>query len=157
MLPEMETLHRAVRAYVLLAYGEHPPERVVRLTPPAQGDTASWLMSEPIERDPPDAPLDQVHSFILRLGNRRYPHMKVRLTRPARHGRYVLSVDAHDVFLHAPAGSSDAGMLEDLKRFNAVLAQEVMAEWDRLALPTERQYMRHMIAQARGRTGPSQK
>jgi hypothetical protein len=153
MLPDIETLHRAVKAYVLLAYGEHPPERVMRLTPPGQGDTAAWLMAEPIERDPPDAPLNQVRSFILRLGNQHYPHMKVRLTRPANQARYVLSIDAHDVFLHAPAGTADEAALEALKRYNATLAQDVMAEWDRQDLPTERQYMRRLIEQARGKRG----
>jgi hypothetical protein len=151
MLPDLEILHKAIAAYIRLAYGDSPPPPAARLLPPRRGDSAEWLMSEAIERDPPDAPLDQVHCFIFRLGNRRYPHMKIRLTRPPGHERYVLSVDAHDVFLHAPPNSPDEAALEDLKRYNGRLSQEVLAEWDRLELPTERAYMRLLIEQARDR------
>jgi hypothetical protein len=157
MLPEMEQLHRAVAAYVRLAYEDDPPQHIRPLMPPPAGDVSAWLMGERIERDPPDAPLEQVRSFVLRLGNRRYPHMKIRLTRPAERRPYVLSVDAHDVFLHALAHSPDAARLEDLKRFNARLAQDVMARWDAECLPTERQYMRRLIEQARTRQAEAQK
>ena len=156
MLPDIEMLRQAIQAYAALAYGQRLPPRVRRLMPPPQTPPQEWLMGDLVQRDPPDAPMDQVVSFIVRLGNRRYPHMKLRLTRPSGYAGYVLSVDAHDAFLHAPAGSPDEAALEDLKRFNARLSQDVMAEWDRLGLPTERSYMRELIERKKRKIKKSQ-
>ena len=105
------------------------------------------------ECQPAGAPPPKVRSFALRIGNRRYPFMKIRLTRPARKRYYVFSVDAHDACLHAAVGSHDAVELEKLKRFNAQLAQEILAVWDAAGIITEREYLRRVIRQTRKRQG----
>jgi hypothetical protein len=106
-------------------------------------------MGDAAQRDPADAPLEGVRSFSLRLGNANYPHMKLRLSRPPKDNVFLFSVDAHDAFLHAPPGSGDYGTLEELKRQNSRMTAAITALWDENGLPTERNYLRLKIDQAR--------
>jgi hypothetical protein len=93
--------------------------------------------------------LEQTRSFVLRLGNDFYPHMKLRMSRPPRSQEFVFSVDSHDAFLHALPGSPDYDALEDLKKRNAALAERITASWEAQSLPTERTYLRAKLQQAR--------
>ena len=61
----------------------------------------------------------------------------------------VLSVDCHDAFLWAKPGSADHEQLEQIKRYNAAVAAAVAADWDAAGLPTERNYLRRKIRQAK--------
>jgi hypothetical protein len=150
MLPTPQEIALAVSIYVDLAYPQGLPQPLRRLLPPPQ-DLQPWIMSDCVERTPPDAPLPVVRSFALRLGNSRYPHMKLRLSRPPRENRLVFSVDAHDAFLCAPKESADYEALEQLKRDNQALVSRISEAWDAAGLPTERAYLRQKIQQARDR------
>lgn len=150
-LPTIAQLRSAVEQYLRKAYAPPVPPSALRFLPPEDAEPVQWLMADPIERDPADAPLQNVHSFAMRVGNRRYLNMKIRLTRPPRQSFFVFSIDAHDAVLHAPAGSPDESALRQLKLFNAQLGQEVLAVWEAMGLPTERTYMRQQIRQARDR------
>lgn len=153
-LPTGAELRRAIALYLYHAYDNEPPERILQ-SHPIEDDTdpRQWLMRDQVERDPSDAPLEQVRSFVLRLGNKLYPHMKLRLTRAPRRDFYVFSVDSHDAFLHAKPGSPDQKALEELKRFNNNLARSIHAAWDKAGLNTEHAYLRRLIAEAKGNAG----
>lgn len=153
-LPTALQISQAVRIYLEVAYGSQCPPSIQRLIPPDSCDPAQWLMGGAAERDPADAPLDGVRSFSLRLGNASYPHMKLRLSRPPKDNMFLFSVDAHDAFLHAPPGSADRGALEDLKRLNSQMVATITAMWDEKCLPTERNYLRLKIDQARQKKDP---
>jgi hypothetical protein len=148
-LPSAEQIRQAVGCFLGFAYGPDVPPGVRKLLPPEQFEPAEWLMTGPAERDPADAPAGAVRSFVLRLGNTQYPHMKLRISRPPRDNVFLFSVDSHDAFLRAPAGSSDFLALEALKAHNARLASQITAAWDAHGLPTERNYLRQKIEQAR--------
>lgn len=148
-LPSAEQIIRAVELYLERAYAAPPPGIEQRL--PANPDVGAYLMGRCVERDPSDAPLEQVRSFALRLGNDQYPHMKLRFSRPPRGDFFVFSVDSHDAFLSAPVGSADYEPLEALKRHNAKLADAIVAAWEGAGLLTERSYMRQKLQQARDR------
>ena len=148
-LPDAGQIRLAVELFLRRAYAGEVPPQAQRLIPTEDFDPAAWLMADPVERDPADAPLEQVRSFVLRLGNEFYPHMKLRISRPPRSREFVFSVDSHDVFLRAPAGSPDYDMLENLKRQNAALAELITASWEAQSLPTERSYLRGKLQQAR--------
>jgi len=138
--------------YLVIAYGHgEPPETVRQLVPPEQFESAAWLMGPEVERDPRDGLLENVRSFALRLGNWAYPHMKLRLSRPPNEHEFLLSVDAHDAFLFAPAGSSDAAALAQMKQNNATIGAAILAAWDEANLPTERNYLRRKIREVRTR------
>ncbi len=150
MLPTNCQLRLAVEHYLRQAYQAEPPGAVVaKFLPAEDDDLGAWLMRDVIERDPADAPLAQVRSFAMRMGNRQYPFMKIRLTRPPRQPGYIFTVDAHDAMLHAPPGSADVAQVEQLKQLNAHLSREVLAAWDAAGLPNERSYMRDLIARAK--------
>ena len=70
-LPSGKEIRLAVGVYIEHAYGGEAPPTVQRFIPPDGFFPAEWLMSEVAERDPPDAPLEGVRSFALRMGNSR--------------------------------------------------------------------------------------
>ncbi len=148
-LPSAQQISKAIRIYLDVAYGGQCPPSIQRLVPQEPFDPAQWLMGEAAQRDPADAPLEGVRSFSLRLGNANYPHMKLRLSRPPKDNLFLFSVDAHDAFLHAPPTSSDHDALEELKRGNSQMVAAITALWDDNSLPTERNYLRLKINQAR--------
>lgn len=139
----------AIELYLRHAY-DPLPAAVGRFVPPERFDPAAWLMTDVSERDPQDAPLAGVRSFALRMGNRAYPHMKLRLSRPPNAGGFLFTVDCHDAFLKAPSGGPDAEALEQLKALNARIAQSIRESWDAAGLPTETNYLQQKIRQARG-------
>ncbi|MFB3891340.1 MAG: hypothetical protein ACE15C_04875 [Phycisphaerae bacterium] len=148
-LPPASEVRQAVLLYIQNAYAQDAPETTKRFVPPDGFDPAAWLMSDIAERDPANAPLDAVRSFALRIGNAMYPHMKLRLSRPPKDQVFLFSVDSHDAFLSAPPGSSDHLALEELKRHNAAVSARISAAWDAAGLPTERNYLRRKVAEAR--------
>ena len=163
VLPDAEQLRRAVEIYLAHAYPAGPPQRVLPLVPPPGADPAEWLMSDAVERETeaaaggggpaaggPDASDPAaVRSFVLRLGNAEYMHMKLRLSRPPRDGLFLFMVDCHDKFVVVPPDSPEYEAVEQLKRYNAELAAAIAGDWDRAGLPTEHNYLRARIAQTR--------
>lgn len=149
--PSPRQVYRSVELYLAMAYPDGPPESISHLLPGEPLEVVAWLMSDAAQRDPADAPLEAVRSFALRLGNTGYPHMKLRWSRPPGERVLVLSVDSHDAFLHSPPGSGDDEALESLKRDNARIAADIHAAWDAADLPTERNYLRRKIQDAKDR------
>ncbi len=148
-LPSREDILLAIRLYIRHAYEGDPPPKAARLLPPEGFRPAEWLMSDAPERDPPAAPLHNVRSFALRLGNTGYPNMKLRLSRPPRDRAFLFSVDSHDAFLSASSGSPDREALDRIKRRNAEISAAITAGWDDAGLATERSYLRNKIEQAK--------
>jgi len=148
-LPTARQIRQAIERYIEVAYGGQAPDRIRELLPPDEFVPAEWLMSDSVERDPSGAPLPAVRSFAVRLGNSRYPHMKLRMSLPPRDRVYLFSVDSHDGFLHASAGTEDHAALEALKAYNSSVASMVVAAWEADDLLTERNYLRQKIKQAR--------
>ena len=152
-LPRAETLRDAIDIYFARAYPDGVAEQISqKFTAPDDSELARWLIDDVGEPEPSDADIDTVRSIALRLGNAFYPNMKLRLTRPPGNKLFLLMVDSHDVMLVAPEGSPDYQALEELKTANSALVADITAVWDRCALPTERNYLRDKIRQARGRS-----
>ena len=153
-LPTPSQIGRAVRLYLNHAYApDQTPEAVRHLIPPEGFEPGLWFAGDSVERTPQDVPLEQVRSFAMRLGNSRYQHMKLRISRPPNQDEFIFTVDSHDAFLHAPAGSADHEVLEAMKKHNAAVAAAVVAAWDAAKLPTEHRYLRRKIRQARESQG----
>ncbi len=144
-LPDAATLARAVRMFLEIAYPQGTPDSAARFIPPDDVAAESWLMSQLVERTPSGAALGEVRSFVLRLGNAQYPHMKLRLSRVPGHDVYVLTVDSHDAILEAPVGSPDHEALEALKRHNAAVASQITSALNAANLPTEANFLREKI------------
>ena len=155
LLPTADQIRLAVELYLARAYRAGPPPSAGQFLIPPDARAEEWLMSDLTERDPPDAQLSEVRSFVLRIGNDHYPHMKVRISCPPLERSYIFSVDAHDACLQVPPTSPDYAPLEELKRHNARIVAAVAAAWDAASRPTERNYLRWKIAQSKGKQIPS--
>jgi hypothetical protein len=155
-LPSAAQLAEAIETYLQLAYeGTSSPPTLQRVLPADGFDPGAYLMSDAVERTPPDAALDDVRAFAIRLGNCQYPNMKLRLSRPPKDDVLLLSVDSHDAMLQVPPDSPDYDALEAMKAFNAELAGRIQAAWDHADLPTEKRHLREAIDRARDRSKPS--
>ena len=151
-LPHRDALKKAISIYVSRAYPDGADERTSqKFTVPDDCDLAGWLIETVGEPEPADADIGSLRSIALRLGNAFYPNMKLRLTRPPGNDIFLLMVDSHDVMLAAPPGSPDYEPLESLKAANAAIVSDVTHAWDAAGLPTERNYLRDKIRQARNR------
>ena len=151
-LPSADELREAIAIFLAIAYPQGEPAIVVDCYRPVGAfDPVAWLMRECVERTPPDAPIEVVRSFAIRLGNYFYPHMKLRISRPPRESSCLFTVDSHDAFLKAPPGSADFEALEQVKRQNNEMVSRINDAWDAAGLPTERNYLRLKIQQAKDR------
>ena len=115
-LPSAEQVRQAISLYLSTAYEGELPDPVRRRLPPDGFRVREWLMGEAAERDPRQAPLEEVRSFALRLGNREYPNMKLRISRPPYRRRLGGRGPAHREVLPPPqgrAGPRPAGGLVD--------------------------------------------
>ncbi|MCB0220997.1 MAG: response regulator [Chrysiogenetes bacterium] len=146
-LAELSTglLRQAVAAYMDLAWeGATPPERtssLASLTGLADDASAEELLAwEGFEREGTNGGTRRVQ---LRLGNARYPHMKLSLERLRESGQWVFSVDTHDRHLPPEAlGASFAA----LQQSNEELKMRIEQRWADLGLDTARARLRDFVA-----------
>lgn len=143
-------LEQAVRLFLEEAYGGAPlPAKVqARLAWPAGGESLEQLAAaEVFERSPADATPAQCDRLRLRLGNPRYPHMKLGVDRVPDTGDWVLVVDCHDRQLMAAASEDERAVLESLIRSNNELKTRIERRWSEAGLPTFERYIRGRLAQ----------
>lgn len=140
-----------------LAYpGVEPPEVVRRrLTWDPGLDAESLLARPPFERagysKTNGAPI-----YALRLGNLRYPHMKLQIQPWPNHAGFMLSVNTHDQVLSLDPDTSDMPAFRELQAENQRLKEGIEQAWDDAGLPTFLRYLREYIEQRSGDTpGPA--
>ncbi len=143
---------KAVRIYLDEAYGEgEPPERVRgRLQWPPGETLAEVAAGDAFERTPPDAPPERCTRLRLRLGNPRYPYMKLGLDRVPETGDWVLTVDCHDRMLAEAASEVERDLVRELIRCNAEMKSRIERRWAEAGLPTFAQYVRDRLARRKG-------
>ena len=121
---------QAVEIYLNHAYEEsEPPQRVRKRLDfiPATDSIQEILAADSFEVDE----LEEARGapcFRLRLGNRRYPHMKLVVQRISDQ-QVVYSVDTHDQHFELPANSEEADGLKELRDFNGELKQRIEHCW----------------------------
>ncbi|MDA0839256.1 MAG: response regulator [Planctomycetota bacterium] len=121
---------RAVEIYLNQAYGEvELPQRVRKRLEfiPKTELIQEILAADSFEVDKPDESRCEP-CFRLRLGNRRYPHMKLVVQRISEQ-RFVYSVDTHDQHFDVPANSEEEDGLKKLRDFNGELKQRIEHCW----------------------------
>lgn len=77
----------------------------------------------------------KLHRYTLRLGNSRYPFMKLVVQEVLIEGEYFLSVDTHDEMEIKPS-FPDYEKWKELKSFNAKLKTEIEKRWEKQGIPT---------------------
>jgi hypothetical protein len=147
----IDVLRNAMEIYVALAYPTGPPPEAVRrrLDWPAEIDAETLLTHPPFERvkgaDATSAPI-----FALRLGNTRYPHMKLQVQPWPTSAGFMLSVNTHDQVLSIDPNSPDAPAFRALQAENQRLKESIEQAWDQAELPTFLRYLREYIADRAG-------
>jgi len=152
-------VRRAVDLYLRLAW---PPERCAPGQAPPIGlsDLAGACTLEELfqhfEQRPEHQRGDMRH-FALRLGNVRYPFMKLVVQEYLVSGELFFTVDTHDHLDMRPDAPDYAEWLE-LKRWNRSLKVEIEAAWAQAGLPTNldlRQLAEELahVEEDRGRRG----
>lgn len=139
-----EELRKALSVYLEVAYqGATPPEAVTRrLNWPEGRDLATLVSGPPFERasKPGGPPI-----YALRLGNLRYPHMKLQIQPWPCPAGYMLSVNTHDQILGIDPSSPDAEAFRQLQDENKKLKEEIETAWDQAGLPIFLRYLRDYL------------
>ena len=150
----LDGLRGAIDLYLAVAYPDGAiPEAVrKRLDWGAEADPDALLTRPPFEkvgRNPAGAPI-----VALRLGNARYPHMKLQV-QPWDAGQgFLLSVNTHDQVSGLDPKAPDAAAFRALQAENQKTKEAIEAAWDEAGLPTFNRYLRDYIAAHRD-TGPA--
>jgi hypothetical protein len=141
-------LDQAVRLYMEEAYGSAPvpPKAQKRLALPAGESLRELAVADVFERMPADVPVEECDRIRLRLGNPRYPHMKLGVDRIPDTGQWVLTVDCHDRQLITAVQESERAALEALIRNNNDLKTRIERRWTEAGLPTFERYIRDRLA-----------
>lgn len=79
----------------------------------------------------------RIGRYVLRLGNSRYPHMKLVLEESILRDEYAFSVDTHDD-LNVPPGAPDHARWNAVRDHNRRVAEEVEKAWEEEGVPTVR-------------------
>jgi len=153
-----ELLSRAVELYLAVAYADGEPSEAVRGRAewPEGLRGADLLGDERFERVPPDAPVHEAERINLRLGNARYPHMKLGIDRVSHSAQYVLVVDTHDKHFAAMVQDSERSQYRDLLNYNARVQQHIERAWTEAGLPTFERYLRSRLTDLSGRRAPEE-
>jgi CheY-like chemotaxis protein len=145
-------LREAVAIYMEEAYGGLPPRR----RPPdlhgaARVEDALALMDDEGLRRGGAQPMRR---WVLRLGNSRYPNMKLVLEEYLLAGEFVLAVDTHDDAV-VLAGDPDEPAWKELRNWNLSLKRRIEARWKNAGLPTYAALREVLRRSARPNRGPS--
>ena len=144
---DRETVEEAVRIYLEEAYGDsEPPPRVQERLQWPEGETLADLAAgDAFERTPCEAPPGECTHLRLRLGNPRYPHMKLGLDRVPETGDWVLTVDSHDEMLTEAASPAERDAVDAIIRANADIKGRIERRWTQAGLPTFERYIRDRL------------
>ena len=151
----LDGLRRAIDLYLGVAYpdGSIPEAVHKRLDWGAEADPdPDALLTRPpfekVGRNPAGAPI-----VALRLGNLRYPNMKLQV-QPWDAGQgFLLSVNTHDQVSGLDPKAPDAAAFRALQAENQEIKEAIEAAWDGAGLPTFNRYLRDYIAANAGSGG----
>jgi hypothetical protein len=144
----LDVLRQAVAVYLNLAYpgGELPESVRRRLEWEANPDVEGLLSKPPFERAG-KSKSSGTTIYALRLGNARYPHMKLQIQPWPNHAGFMLSVNTHDQVLALDPNANDMPAFRDLQAENQRLKEGIEQAWDDAGLPTFLRYLREYIQQ----------
>lgn len=151
----VDALRDAVEIYLHHAYGSNPlPEAVMRRLNWPEGVSADSLLSAaPFERSGKNKSNGSL-IYALRLGNARYPHMKLQVQPWPNHAGFILSVNTHDQVLSLDPDAADLPAFREIQAENQRLKVLIEQAWDEAGLPTFLRYLREYIEHRASDGGP---
>ena len=147
-----QMLREAVAVFVEEAYGTAVPRRKVPdLSVVDRVGDSLPLMEDESRRQGAG---HRARRWVLRLGNSRYPNMKLVLEEYLLEGEFVFTVDTHDDAVVSP-GDPDGPAWQEIRRWNLALKRRIEERWKKAGLPTYAA-LREKLARppATGRLGP---
>ncbi|MDG3007999.1 hypothetical protein [Paludisphaera mucosa] len=142
----LDVLRRAVEVYLKVAYpsGDYP-ESVRRRTTWAEGLAPHELLAKPPFERAGKTPGAQSPIFALRLGNLRYPHMKLQFQPWNNAEGLMLSVNTHDQVAGLDLAAADVDAFKHLQAENQHLKEAIEQAWEADGLPTFLNFLRTYI------------
>jgi hypothetical protein len=142
----LDLLRHAIEIYLGLAYPSGAIPKVVerRLVWGDVSGANELLGSPPFERAG-KAPGRPAPVYALRLGNHRYPHMKLQIQPWPNVAGFMLSVNSHDQVSGLDTGAVGAQAFRELQAENQRLKEAIEEAWDDAGLPTFLRYLRDYI------------
>lgn len=140
-------LGQAVAIYLEKAYPSGAiPEPVRRRLQWTTGpDECVHLGVPPFERA--NRPGPGVPTIVaIRLGNDRYPQMKLQIQAWPHTVGYLLSVNTHDQLLSLNPDARDADAAREIQAFNQGLKEAIETAWEAAGLPTFLRYLRDYLS-----------
>ena len=130
----LDLLRTAVETYLKIAYPSGAiPEVVQRRLVWSEGLRAEELLTRlPFERAG-KMPGNQSPIYALRLGNNRYPHMKLQVQPWTNAAGFMLSVNTHDQVAGLDL-AADAEGFRELQRENQRLKELIEQQWDEVGI-----------------------
>lgn len=124
---------QAIEIYMKIAYMDEKPLH----QPPefdADCDVSIRENLNRFEQEPARKGEERLHRYILRLGNKQYPFMKLVLQEHLVEDDYILLVDTHDEMFAMPSPDFDA--LLKIRNFNQEVKDSIETIWTESELPT---------------------
>jgi hypothetical protein len=142
----LDLLRRAVEVYLRLAYPDGTiPEAVQRRLLWREACEPEALLNDPPFELAGKAPGRPTPVYALRLGNHRYPHMKLQIQPWPNDAGFMLSVNTHDQVAGYELDSADAQAFRSLQVENQRIKEAIEHAWDENGLPTFLRYLSDYI------------
>jgi hypothetical protein len=155
-LPDPILVLAAIDTYLEIAYQGAPPADVTaRVDPLRVALPEAFFVPPSFECSGGDG----AARFCLRLGNSRYPFMKLTVEPRPDMGGYLFKADTHDRHVCPPPESGEREAFMELMAFNQQLAGSIEEAWEKQALPTFKSWLRaDLLRRTRARSsGPPER
>lgn len=148
---QIDDLRRAVAIFLEQAYPSGTIPDVVRrrLAWPEGVDVATLLSNPPFERVIQPGP-EPTSTYALRLGNARYPHMKLQIQPWPHAAGFLFSVNTHDQLLAPVPNAAEADAFRALQVENQRIKEAIEAAWDLAGMPIFLRYLKDYIESSSG-------
>ncbi|HUW55461.1 MAG TPA: hypothetical protein VMZ92_02425 [Planctomycetota bacterium] len=136
-----DMMRRAIDIYVSAAYANVPVPLMVKsriaLCEENAGEGLRGMLSHKVvERVASGDDSGVIACYAVRLGNEKYPHMKLALRREPGGDDYRFVVDAHDHLFELARNGPDAPRAHELREYNRRLKDQIETRWREADLPT---------------------
>jgi hypothetical protein len=145
--PDPSQVMQAIEIYLRNAYGDEPPVTVRSQLAVLKSWGGPFFRAPVFVADTQGAGGGTRYS--MRLGNRHYPHMKLRIEPSPDESRYLFRCDSHDRHVCPPETSPEHRAFKDLMEKNQKVVETVEGAWADEGVPTFKTYLREDLERRR--------